>query len=537
MNLYKKLLLEIVINNKKLCITGFIIMITMSILQIIIPLSMKEMISKIESKESFTVFLLCIIIYSLLWFVYNLVNVQWYKYIDKLGEKALWNIRKNIYHMLWNCDYIQYVQLDKNHLKNILYSDVINIYGNIISYSMNIIADTLMIITFLAVSFYISISTTFLLLFFIILGLIFSAVVKPIMAKNSAKVNNALKKDNSINNECIDAIELIRTNGLQEYYSEKIKQSIHNFICTAIKSDQVSIFLHNIMNHYHYVLSMTITGYLVLNAKHSNIGNIIYYIFITTLIIEKSQSIEENLYRFMKNMASFENVSNILKLTITSNEKNLEIENLHTITFENVSLSYSNQYPVFKNISFNLTKGDAALIKGINGSGKSSILKMIAGLIPPTTGIIKYNDISHLNIKKELLFKEICYLSQEELLLNESPLSYISIISHKEIKENSFKSYQSRVNLSKDYNIIKDNGKYLSGGEKKKFILMKLLARLEDVSIILLDEVESNLDKESKTIMDEIEKEILFNKEKYILIKVSHNNNKSEEMYNKIISL
>ena len=162
---------------------------------------------------------------------------------------------------------------------------------------------------------------------------------------------------------------------------------------------------------------------------------------------------------------------------------------------------------------------------------------MIAGLIPPTTGIIKYNDISHLNIKKELLFKEICYLSQEELLLNESPLSYISIISHKEIKEDSFKSYQSRVNLSKDYNIIKDNGKYLSGGEKKKFILMKLLARLEDVSIILLDEVESNLDKESKTIMDEIEKEILFNKEKYILIKVSHNNNKSEEMYNKIISL
>ena len=377
MNLYKKLLLEIVINNKKLCITGFIIMITMSILQIIIPLSMKEMISKIESKESFTVFLLCIIIYSLLWFVYNLVNVQWYKYIDKLGEKALWNIRKNIYHMLWNCDYIQYVQLDKNHLKNILYSDVINIYGNIISYSMNIIADTLMIITFLAVSFYISISTTFLLLFFIILGLIFSAVVKPIMAKNSAKVNNALKKDNSINNECIDAIELIRTNGLQEYYSEKIKQSIHNFICTAIKSDQVSIFLHNIMNHYHYVLSMTITGYLVLNAKHSNIGNIIYYIFITTLIIEKSQSIEENLYRFMKNMASFENVSNILKLNITSNEKNLEIENLHTITFENVSLSYSNQYPVFKNISFNLTKGDAALIKGINGSGKSTLVSSI----------------------------------------------------------------------------------------------------------------------------------------------------------------
>lgn len=89
MNLYKKLLLEIVINNKKLCITGFIIMITMSILQIIIPLSMKEMISKIESKESFTVFLLCIIIYSLLWFVYKLEQMVCKNITLKKSNKAL----------------------------------------------------------------------------------------------------------------------------------------------------------------------------------------------------------------------------------------------------------------------------------------------------------------------------------------------------------------------------------------------------------------------------------------------------------------
>lgn len=66
---------------------------------------------------------------------------------------------------------------------------------------------------------------------------------------------------------------------------------------------------------------------------------------------------------------------------------------------------------------------------------------------------------------------------------------------------------------------------------------MKLLARKEDVSVILLDETEAGLDKSSQQIMDDIEKELLANKEKYIIVKISHGSLNNIEAYDRIIDM
>ncbi len=93
------------------------------------------------------------------------------------------------------------------------------------------------------------------------------------------------------------------------------------------------------------------------------------------------------------------------------------------------------------------------------------------------------------------------------------------------------------MNLTKDYGTIFDNGKSFSGGEKKKAIIMKLLARKEDVSVILLDETEAGLDKQSQKMMDTVEKELLAHKERYIIVKITHLATSSTEDYNKILQL
>lgn len=50
------------------------------------------------------------------------------------------------------------------------------------------------------------------------------------------------------------------------------------------------------------------------------------------------------------------------------------------------------QRPLFKNISFELTNGDALLIEGANGSGKSSLLRLLSGLATPTSGDVFWCD-------------------------------------------------------------------------------------------------------------------------------------------------
>ena len=100
-----------------------------------------------------------------------------------------------------------------------------------------------------------------------------------------------------------------------------------------------------------------------------------------------------------------------------------------------------------------------------------------------------------------------------------------------------YQAYASKVNLTKEYGKITDNGKSFSGGEKKKAIIMKLLARKQDVSVILLDEIEAGLDKESQERIGQIEKELLREREHYIIVKISHGEVANLECYNKVIDL
>lgn len=537
MKTYFRMLKNIIKRNKRQTTICFIIMLFMSVLQVLIPLAMKGMVAQIEEYGSIKIFFVCIGTYALMWLSYNLINVKWYKHIDILGEKVLWFIRENIYNVVWNCEYETYSEFNKEYLKNVLFTDVINVYGNIILYSLNIIADLFMIFIFLGVSFCVDITTTVILIIAVIIGFLLSIFTKPIMAEYSMSVNKALKKDNATNNECVDAIELIRTNGLQDYYKGKVQRSIHEFIEIAIKSDQKTVFLQNMMNHYHQIMVMVITGFLVLNARATSAGTLVYYIYVTNLIIEKSQTIEGNIYKFMKNMAAFENIDKIYKTTVVTNTEGEEVSNISEIVFDNVSLSYKDGTEVIKNKSFTMARGDAILIKGENGSGKSSVLKMITGLISPSDGEIRYDGISFRDINRQSLYKSICYLNQEELLLNETLLDYLSIISHKEISQSDYDDYISKVNLTREYGMISDNGKNFSGGEKKKAIIMKLLARKNEVSVILLDEIEAGLDKKSQKIMDEIERELLEDKEKYIIIKISHGDISNINAYNKVIEL
>ena len=381
--------------------------------------------------------------------------------------------------------------------------------------------------------------TTVILILAVVIGFVFSFLSKPVMSECSRIVNQSMKRENAVNDECVDAIELTRTNGLQDYYRNKVKDSIHDFIGTAIKSDQKSVFLQNLVEHYHQIMIMimVITGFLVLHAQSTSAGTLVYYIFVTNLIIEKSRSIEGNLYRFMKNMAAFENIDSILNEAEVENEDGEELSDISEISFDKVGLVYENAARVFSDRSFTPKKGDAVLLKGGNGCGKSSTLKMIAGFLAPSEGDIRYNGISYKKLKRQSLYRNICYLNQEELLLNETLPEYISIMAHRDVSEKEYQTYASKVNLTKDYGRIIDNGKSFSGGEKKKAIIMKLLARKQEVSVILLDEIEAGLDKESQELIGQIEKEFLQEREHFIIVKISHGEVANRECYNKVIEL
>ena len=78
------------------------------------------------------------------------------------------------------------------------------------------------------------------------------------------------------------------------------------------------------------------------------------------------------------------------------------------IRFESVSKVYSGHFQALKNISFNIQKGEMIFIAGHSGAGKSTVLRLIAGITKPTSGKVLINKHN----LGDLTDNQLCYLRQ-----------------------------------------------------------------------------------------------------------------------------
>ena len=182
------------------------------------------------------------------------------------------------------------------------------------------------------------------------------------------------------------------------------------------------------------------------------------------------------------------------------------------IEFRNVSYSKNNNM-ILENISFSLKKNKYNVIIGKNGSGKSTILKLIVGLEKISGGQI-FIDNEELVYKRDELYKirkktGIVFQESNEYIIGETVAESLIFgmennrIPLEKMKENMTKY----VKLFQLENIIDKKTVNLSGGEKQKVALAG--AVITEPEIILLDEVTEMWDKATKDKMNGIIEEFL----------------------------
>ena len=194
------------------------------------------------------------------------------------------------------------------------------------------------------------------------------------------------------------------------------------------------------------------------------------------------------------------------------------------IEFRNVSYSKNNNM-ILENISFSLKKNKYNVIIGKNGSGKSTILKLIVGLEKISGGQI-FIDNEELVYKRDELYKirkktGIVFQESNEHIIGETVAESLIFgmennrIPLEKMKENMDKY----IKLFQLENIIDKKTVNLSGGEKQKVALAG--AVITEPEIILLDEVTEMWDKATKDKMNGIIEEFL--KDGKTVVSVTHN--------------
>ncbi len=203
------------------------------------------------------------------------------------------------------------------------------------------------------------------------------------------------------------------------------------------------------------------------------------------------------------------------------------------VKVDNISIEYMGQI-LFQNLSFDIKKGDKAVIKGPSGSGKTTILNMLCGFEKPDTGFITAfdNDLTKHPSSSRKYFSWLpqdLNFADEDIVLDIVlfPFSFKSN-KHIEISEDTILTEFSLLGLKQE--LITSKYCDLSGGEKQRIgiIICKLLGS----EIMLLDEPTSALDKES------INKVInyLLRNEELTIISVSHDDRWIDQC-NKIIEI
>lgn len=148
---------------------------------------------------------------------------------------------------------------------------------------------------------------------------------------------------------------------------------------------------------------------------------------------------------------------------------------------------------ILKNVSLTIDEHFVA-ITGPNGGGKSTLAKMIAGIIQPTSGqiLLDGEDITHLNITQRAN-KGISFAFQQPVHFKGLTVKdLISIAAGKTMSVNDICSILSEVGLcARDY-IDREINNSLSGGELKRIEIAMILARGTKLSIF--DEPEAGID-------------------------------------------
>ena len=193
---------------------------------------------------------------------------------------------------------------------------------------------------------------------------------------------------------------------------------------------------------------------------------------------------------------------------------------------------------VLKNIELSVRKGEIVSLIGPSGSGKSSLLKMLVGLLIPKSGNIYLNG-NLVNFKNQSDLRTIreqiaIVFQQYNLFQNMNVLKNVSIAPTKIQKRNPKEVNEQAINLLEKVGLkdkLKSYPDELSGGQQQRVAIARALCL--NPQILLLDEITSALDPELvKEVLDSIR---LLASEGMTMLIVSHEMNFVKEVSSRVV--
>ncbi len=493
---------------------GAITLLTLS--EALIPWGFRLFLDEVTTKGDFNILIVGIILFALFLLLQIFINIVRFTTLDRFGGRFIEHLSLLLERSMAETTYSEIEKLQPGVIHNILYTDVLNIFRTIGHCIPSMLGAFTVVCVTLCIGFHYDAGISLFVFAAVAVGLLLSWSSRKILAKYAGQTNAKLKIHDMWCTQFVEMLPQIQSEGISSYYQENTRQNLRDFIGTSIREDKIIYFWTGLIRSYHTLFSLALSALLAVPAAGGSVPNLVFFTLIANLTMEQTQVLESMFQQCMRNYVSFQHVETLRMLPVRAGTK--EADTIRSIDFENVSFTYPNGVQVLHNRNCHLETGDFVHLKGENGSGKSTFIKLLSGLYTATEGKILLNGIPIDQFSPESKRQKILYISQDEKLLNETFHRHLEIMTGKAISQTEYHYLLELLKLPDDEREISGNGSSLSVGQRKKLSIIKMLLRQETAAVIILDEVAAGLDAETTSFFYETIQQLANEQNKIILL-------------------
>jgi len=436
------------------------------------------------------------------------------KYLTtSVGQWVTHDLRRTIYTQVQRLSLAFHDQQPTGDLISRVTSDIDAIQTFIVSGLLGILVNVITLVGMIGVMFYINWQFTFIAM--AVVPLLFFVVYTYTRRVKSA-AREVRKKEGrmvSVVEEVISSMRVVKAFAREDYEVHRFEGESLEAVDAALKARSLKAKLVPLVNIIVAAGTCAVLWFGAQMAMKGGLspGSMVVFVFYLGKMYKPMQEISKTMDAYSKAEVGFDRIQEIVK----SDEEIHDEPGSRSappfrgkIDMDQVDFSYKENELILKAVNLHVAAGTMVALVGPTGSGKTTIVNLIARFYDPTAGVVKIDDTDIRKFTQKSLRSQISFVLQSTILFSGTIWDNIAY-GRPDARESEIVQAAQAANAmefidklpQKFDTMVGERGVNLSGGQQQRIAIARAIVR--KTPILILDEPTSGLDAASESLVFE----------------------------------